>query len=276
MNGETSEMQLPGKRYYLSEVYPRLSLPLSDAYPLVRLEKAAGYHPLGSHPLLMLVALTGTGKSTTLACLRRILGPSGLGLIPSRRELADWIALPMMQTLNGEEMLPVADRPRRFAYTRSFAQRVPGGMAAVFSWLYLADSYSDLVIAEGIRGGNEIRHALTRFPAWQIVELTLDPLTRLRRLSERRDRFDRAAGAADLSFLPCQLREEAGAMLAAGEIDAKAIAIMGAEVNNYGLLPFAAGDQYPNYHRIAVDERSPDEVAREVAEIVEAIANAQS
>jgi len=276
MNAETSEMQLPGKRYYLSEVYPRLSLPLSDAYPLVRLEKAAGYHPLGSHPLLMLVALTGTGKSTTLACLRRILGPSGMGAIPSRRQLADWIALPMMQTLNGEEMLPVADRPRRFAYTRSFAQRVPGGMAAVFSWLYLADSYSDLVIAEGIRGGNEIRHALTRFPAWHIVELTLDPLTRLRRLSERRDRFDRAAGAADLSFLPCQLREEAGAMLAAGEIDAKAIAIMGAEVNNYGLLPFAAGDQYPNYHRIAVDERSPDEVAREVAEIVEAIANAQS
>ncbi|MCY4018966.1 MAG: hypothetical protein OXG39_06130 [Chloroflexi bacterium] len=275
MNGETSEMQFLDARYYLSEVYPRLKLPLPDAYPLVRLDSAAGYHSLGSHPLLMLVALTGTGKSTTLACLRQNLGPEGMGVIPSRRELADWIALPMMQTLNGEATRPVADRVRRFAYTRSFAERVPGGMAAAFSWLYLADSFSDLVIAEGIRGGNEMRHALTRFPAWRIVELTLDPLTRLRRLSERRDRFDRAAGAADLSFLPCELREEAQTMLAAGEIDARAIAIMGAEVENYGLLPFAAGHQYRNYHRIAVDQRSPEQVAREVAQIVEAIANAQ-
>lgn len=276
MDSKTGEMQLLDERYFLSEVYPRLSLSLSEAYPLVRLQKTAGYHCLGSHPLLMLVALTGTGKTTTLACLKRILGPSGMGVIPSRRELADWIALPMMQRLNGEETLPVDDRVRRFAYTRSFAERVPGGMAAVFSWLYLADTLSDLVIAEGIRGENEIRHALTRFPAWNIVELTLDPLTRLRRLSERRDRFDRASGAADLSFLPGEVRDEAQRMLEAGEIDAKAIAIMGAEVNNYGLLPFAAGDQYPNYHRIALDERRPDEVAREVAEIMEALANAQS
>ena len=108
---------------------------------------------------------------------------------------------------------------RRFSYTRSFAERVPGGMAAVFSWLYLADSFTDLIFSEGIRGENEIRYALTRFPAWQIVELTLDPLTRLRRLSERRDRFDRALGDADLSFLPCDLRDEAQAMLEAGEIE---------------------------------------------------------
>ncbi len=276
MDSETSELRLLDERYFLSEVYPRLSLPLSEAYPLVGLEKAAGYHGLGSHPLLMLVALTGTGKTTTLERLKAILGTAGTGVIPSRRELADWIALPMMQRLNGEETRPVDDRPRRFAYTRSFAKRVPGGMAAVFSWLYLADSFSDLVIAEGIRGENEIRHALTRFPAWNIVELTLDPLTRLRRLSERRDRFDRASGAADLSFLPGELRDAAQRMLKAGAIDAKAIAIMGAEVNNYGLLPFLAGDQYPNYHRVAVDERSPDEVAREVAEIVKALANAHS
>ena len=276
MNDETGAMQSLDQRYYLSEVYPRLRLPLSAAYPLVRLDSKAGYHSLRSHPLLMLVALTGTGKTTTLGCLKRILGASGMGVIPSRRELADWIALPMMQTLIGEETLPVADRVRRFAYTRSFAERVPGGMAAVFSWLYLADSFSDLVIAEGIRGENEIRHALTRFPAWRIVELTLDPLTRLRRLSERRDRFDRAAGAADLSFLPGELRAEARAMLEAGAIDSKAIAIMAAEVENYGLFPFSDGDRYPNYHRIAVDERRPDEVAREVAAIVEASANAQS
>ena len=275
MNGETDETRSLDERYYLSEVYPRLKPPLSRAYPLVRLKEAAGYHSLGSQPLLMLVALTGTGKSTTLARLRQILGPAGMGVIPSRRELADWIALPMMQTLNGEATRPVADRVRRFAYTRSFAARVPGGIAAVFSWLYLADSFSGLVIAEGIRGGNEMRHALTRFPAWRVVELTLDPLTRLRRLSDRGDRFDRASGTADLSFLPPELRDEAQAMLKAGAISARAIRIVAAEAANYGLLSFAEGHQYPNYHRVAVDERSPDEVAREVAQIVEAIANAQ-
>lgn len=270
MSGKAGKMRLLNKRYYLDEVYPRLSLPLLDAYPLVRLDRTVNYHCLGLHPLLMLVALTGTGKTTTLAWLKRIRGPAGMGLIPSRRELADWIALPIMQTLNGEDMLPVADRPRRFAYTRAFAQRVPGGLAEVFSWLYLADSLRDMVIAEGIRGGNEIRHALTRFPAWQIVELTLNPLTRLCRLSERRDRFDLASGTADLSFLPYDLREEARTLYEAGQINAAAIAIMRAEACNYGLLPFAAGDRYRNYHRIAVDERSPDEVAREVAEIADA------
>lgn len=275
MNEARDDRQLLDQRYYLSEVYRRVKPPLSQDYPLVRLDSKAGYHPLGSHPLLMLVALTGTGKTTTLERLGRTLGKSGLGVIPSRRELADWIALPMMQSLNGEDTQPVHDRVRRFAYTRSFASRVPGGMAAVFSWLYLADSFSDLVIAEGIRGGNEIRHALTHFPAWRIVELTLDPLTRLRRLSRRRDRFDRTSGAADLSFLPKESRAVAGALLDAGEIDARAIAIMGAEVENYGLLPFADGYQYPNYHRVAVDERSPDEVALLVAGIVEALANAQ-
>ncbi len=269
-------MQLLDERYYLSEVYPRLRLPLSEAYPLVQLEETTGYHCLGAHPLLMLVALTGTGKSATLQCLKRMMGAVGMGVIPSRRELADWIALPMMQTLDGEELLPVNDRVQRFAYTRSFAERVPGGMAAVFSWLYLADSFTDLIFSEGIRGENEIRYALTRFPAWQIVELTLDPLTRLRRLSERRDRFDRALGDADLSFLPCDLRVEAQAMLEADEISAGAVAIMGAETENYGLLPFAAGERFPNYHRVAVDERSPDDVAETVAGIAEAIANAQS
>ena len=276
MEGEKGKMQLLDERYYLSEVYPRLRLPLSDAYPLVRLEESAGYHCLGTHPLLMLVALTGTGKTATLQCLKRMMGAVGMGVIPSRRELADWIALPMMQTLDGEELLPVNDRVQRFAYTRSFAERVPGGMAAVLSWLYLDNSFTDLVFSEGIRGDNEIRYALTRFPSWQIVELTLDPLKRLRRLSERRDRFDHASGAADLSFLPCDLRDEAQAMLEAGEISDGAVAIMGAETENYGLLPFPAGERFSKYHRIALDERSPDEVAGTIAGILEVIANAQS
>ena len=255
--------------YYLREVHPRLAIPMAEQYPLASLVQREGRRSLGEHTLLMLVALTGTGKSTTLDILRARLGGNGTSVIPSRRELADWIAIPTAQALAGEPIEPIRDRRRRFAHTRRFAEQVPGGMAAAFSWLCLADDYDGLLLSEGIRGQNEIQYALENFPRWRIVELTLNPLTRLRRLSGRRDDFDRAGGTADLSFLPRRLRREAGALLKAGEITAEALAIVKAEAANYGFDPFADGREYPNYHRLAVEDRSPDAVAGAVLDIIE-------
>ena len=255
--------------YYLREVQPRLAIPMREKYPLVSLVGGEGLRPLGERALLMLVALTGTGKSTTLARLRARLGDTGASAIPSRRELADWIVIPTAQALAGEPIEPILDRRRRFAYTRCFAEHVPGGMAAAFSWLYLAADYDGCLLSEGIRGQNEIQYALENFPRWRIVELTLNPLTRLRRLSRRRDDFDRASGTADLSFLPRRLREEAEALVKAGEITAEALAIVKAEAANYGFDPFAEGRAYPNYHRVEVEGRSPDEVAGAVIRIIE-------
>ena len=255
--------------YYLREVQPRLAIPMAEKYPLVGFVQREGWRSLGNHALLMLVALTGTGKSTTLSRLRARLGGNGTSVIPSRREVADWIAIPMAQALAGESIEPIRDRGRRFACTRRFAERVPGGMAAAFSWLYLADDYDGLLLSEGIRGQNEIQYALENFPLWRIIELTLNPLTRLRRLSRRRDDFDRASGTADLSFLPDRLREEAEALVKADEITAEALAIVKAEAANYGFDPFAEGGTYPNYHRVAVDGRGPDDVAGAVIRIIE-------
>ena len=257
------------REFYLREVYPRLDLPLARKYPLASLKPGAGLRPLSEHSLLMLVALTGTGKSTTLDVLRGHYGARAGSLIPSRRELADWIAIPLAQTLMGEPIAPIRDRARRFAYTAVFAERTPGGMAAAFSWLRLAEARAGPLLAEGIRGGGEIGYALRHFPRWRIVELTLNPLTRLRRLSRRRDAFDQAAGCADLSFLPTELRAAASGLLEAGEITAEALAIVKAEATNYGLTPFAEGQAYANYHRVEVDGRSPDEVAETVMRIIE-------
>ena len=262
-------MMMDWRDYYLCEVYPRLDPPLAEQYPLVSLVGGDGFQPLGEKALLMLVALTGTGKSTTLDMLRARTGGAGMGLIPSRRELADWIAIPMAQALAGERIKPIKDRRRRFGYTRRFAEQAPGGMAAVFSWLAIADGYDGPLLSEGIRGENEIRYALENFPRWRIVELTLHPLTRLRRLSGRRDDFDRAGGSADISFLPSQLRGEALALVEAGAITGEALAIVQAEAANYGFDPFPDGREYANYHRINVEDRSPDEVARAVARIIE-------
>lgn len=270
MRRETmADARMDWRDYYLREVYPWLDLPLAEKYPLASLVGGEGWLPLGERALLMLVALTGTGKSTTLDRLRTRLGGQGLGIIPTRRELADWIAIPLAQTLAGEPIEPIRDRRRRFAYTRRFAEQVPGGMAAAFSWLTLADDYDGRLISEGIRGENEIRYALENFPRWRIVELTLNPLTRLRRLSGRRDDFDRTGGTADVSFLPRQLQREAGALVKAGEITAAALAIVEAEAANYGFDPLADGRAYANYNRIVVEGCSPDEVAAAVADIIE-------
>ena len=260
------------REYYLREVYPGLDIPLAEKYPRASLLPRAGFRPLGDCALLMLVALTGTGKSTTLKLLRQSLGGGSSTVIPSRREIADWIAIPAAQTLASEPIVPAHDRRLRFAYTRKFAEHVPGGMAAAFSWLYLADEFEGLLLSEGIRGESEIRYALGHFPRWQIIELWLNTLTRLRRLSRRRDDFDRAGGSADISFLPSGLQREALALFKAGEITGEALAIVQAESVNYGFDPLAGGRGYANYHRIDVDGLSPAQVAEAVIGIMEACA----
>ena len=241
------------REIYLRDVYPRLMPPLTERYPLVSIKPQPGRKPLGGHALLMVVALTGTGKSTALDILSRRLGGRGFGIIPTRREVADWIAIPLAQHWSGDALAPAPDRVKRFAYTRRFAERVEGGMAAAFSWLNLADDHAGTLLSEGIRGDNEISYALSHFPSWRIVELALHPLTRLRRLSGRKEAFDRATGKVDLSFLPPELREATAAMLRAGEISEQALAITRAEAANYGLYPFAGGQAYPNYHRLDID-----------------------
>ena len=256
------------REYYLREVYPRLELPLAAKYPLVTLVDRAGYHSLSEHPLLMLVALTGTGKSTALDIVRARTDGRGAGIIPTRREVADWIAIPLAQAVADEALVPVPDRVDRFALTRRFAQRVPGGMAEAFSWLQIADDYEGLLLSEGIRGKNEIGYALRQFPRWQIVELSLHPLTRLRRLSGRQQDFDQAGETADLSFLPRDLQAEAKSLLAAGKISAKALTIVRAEAANYGFTPFADGAAYQQYQRIDVDDFKPEDVAEALIEVM--------
>ena len=250
------------RHFYLRQVYPKLAIPLAEWYPQVSLEPRVGHRSLGEHPLVMLVAFTGTGKTTTLNLLRQE------AIIPSRRQTADWIAIPMAQTICGQPLRLVKDRVQRFHYTRIFAERVSGGMARAFSWLQLAHQDQSPILSEGIRGENEIRYALRHFPRWQIIELTLHPVTRLQRLSARQHDFDLARGAADLSFLSVELQAQAQALLKAGHISSKAVSIVRAEAANYGLHPFGGGEGYSNYHRIEVDGSSPQQVADAVRAII--------
>ena len=250
------------RQFYLCDVLPRLDACLTQRYPHVSLSPRKGFQPLDTRDLTMLVGLTGCGKSTTLARL------GAGGEVPSRREVADWIAIPYAQAWADEALQPVPDRVRRFEHTRRFAELAPGGMAAAFSWLYLRDMGERLLLTEGLRGDKELRHALRQFPRWRIIELALPPLLRLRRLSSRQDRFDQAHGDDDLAFLPAELQDEARGLLRAGEINRRALAIMRAEACNYGVYPFAEGLRCPNYQRLDVAGMSPGAVAAAVREML--------
>jgi energy-coupling factor transporter ATP-binding protein EcfA2 len=258
---------------YLTDVFPRVPDDVTartlDCYPDVRLTPTDRFTPLAQIPVLMLVGLTGTGKSTTLKALQAISDQPTMTAIPSRRDLADLILIPTAQHINGDPITPVKDREQRFAYTRLFREQVAeGGTAAAFTWLHLRVS-DQQILSEGVRGPNEIGYALSH-TKWRIAELWVDPVTRLRRLSDRTDAFDTIANLdiSDLSFLPESRHDEVRTAVMAGEISPTAIATARAEALNYGADPYDETNTTPNYHCFHIDTMTPDEVAAAVWDFV--------
>ncbi|MCY4525809.1 MAG: hypothetical protein OXB89_04295 [Anaerolineaceae bacterium] len=260
------------RSFYLNEVWPRLQdearARLRERWPRVRLEPAPGYLPLAELPLRMLCGLTGSGKSTALAALRESGRWRYCDELPSRRDLADLVIIPVAQVHRGAAIAPVRDRGERFRWTQVFAQEIcRGGSAAAFSWLYYRHDGQTALLSEGLRGAREIGAALRRFPRWRIVELWLDPLTRLQRLSGRNDAFDALAnGDADLGHLPVALRAEARQLLAAGKISRRALAIAAAEAKNYGERPWPG--EAANYRCLRMEQLTPEAAALAVGEFL--------
>ena len=235
-------------------------------YLQIRLTSEAGYDRLSHLPVLMLVALTGTGKTTALNALStRYEDKYDGNRLPSRRHLADFIIIPTAQALAGETIQPITDREQRFHYTRLFSNQVEGGMASIYASLCCRESTVPL-ISEGIRGHQEIKYALSYCPSWQVMELSLNPVTRLQRLSSREDRFDEAVGTDDLSFLPDNFQDAVREDLTNRQISPKALTIMRAEAQNYSLMPYER--THERYHCLAVDELSPSDIADEIATLL--------
>lgn len=252
---------------YLNTIFPQIPDRVRQSalvsYPDVRLTPEVGFTPLADVSLVMLVGLTGTGKTTTLNALRDVLAVSSG--IPTRRQLADLILIPAAQHHQHESLQPVHDREHRFTYTRIFRDEIAsGGTAAAFTWLYYR-SPAPLTVSEGVRGTNEIGFALAH-TQWRIVELWVDPVVRLRRLSQRGDAFDQTANTAtgDLSFLPPERIPQVQQHLADREISPTAIVTARAEAQNYGGQPYDATNTTPNYRCIVVDTLSPAETAAQI------------
>lgn len=259
--------------FYINRVFPQVAADLKrsvfERYPRVRLQAEAGFTPLPSIPVTMLVALTATGKSTTL---EQLVNMRGDGLVrfsddlPTRREIADLVIIPTAQVIGGEAVQSVSGREERFACTRRFAEAFePGGSAAVYRWLHYQWDGKTPILSDGVRGPGEIRYTLEYTSAWHIIELWVDPLVRLRRLTNRSDAFDQIANLnreSDLSFLPEDLRAAALRLLQTGEISLKSVITARAEAQNYGSHPYDASNQTTGYFCLNMREMNPEEVAR--------------
>jgi len=203
-----------------------------------------GFTPLTELPLVILVGLTGVGKSTVLELLQL-----PFTLLPNRRELTDAIIITWLQLEAGQTPHPVTDRLKRFEYTARYRKKFEGGMAYALSQLSARLSHpAEVIIFDGLRGLDEVQHAARYLPLARFVVLDAPDMVRLNRLLVRGDAFDQISlpnAAAGQDFVT--------ALAAITDIDAV----------------FSAGE-LPQIARLAqANGYTPAEVAKKAAIIVE-------
>lgn len=157
---------------------------------------------LAEMPLLILVGLTGVGKTSLLEHL-------GYPTLPDRRELVDRYVFPLYGY--AEKQL---DRSERFALTRRFRQEHPGGVAEILLGSRALPTWP--LLFDGLRGEAEVSFALSHLPQSRFVVLEARDLTRLSRLLTRGDAFDRVRVEQDDL---ASLRELARGVLSEGELE---------------------------------------------------------
>lgn len=162
---------------------------LSDSlvYTADAADLPAGFWPLAQLPLVIVVGLTGVGKSTVIELL-----PPNVKFtpLPNRRQLTDDIIITTLQLANGETPQPVTDRLKRFEYTARYREQFGGGMAHALSRLAARVEAGSLLLFDGLRGLDEIRYGAQYLPNARFLVLDAPDLVRLARLVKRRDAFD--------------------------------------------------------------------------------------
>jgi len=146
------------------------------------------FRPLTGCALVIVVGLTGVGKSTVIDLLRKQVD---FTLLPNRRKITDEIIISSLQQADGHAPHPVTDRVKRFEYTARYRAKHSGGMAHALSRLAVnTERTGNLLLFDGLRGLNEVQHAATYFPQAHFVVLDAPDMVRLNRLLKRGDTFD--------------------------------------------------------------------------------------
>jgi hypothetical protein len=160
-----------------------------------------GWQTLADRPLVIIVGVTGVGKSTTLNKLAKT--NCSHTLLPNRRELTDRLIIPYIQTIEGVPIQTVTDRRQRFDFTRRYRTYFPGGMSHALTQLWIdLSQMSGLLIFDGLRGAEEVGHAVTLLPHAHFIVLHAPDVVRVQRLLERKDEFDRVAAGTPMQGQP--------------------------------------------------------------------------
>jgi hypothetical protein len=153
-------------------------------------EAPAHWRPATELPLLVVVGVTGVGKSTTI---ERLCHRLPCFLLPDRRVLADVVVFPAVQHDLGEPRRPVRDRLERFRLTARYRELHPGGMAHALSLLRVDPARVEgQLVFDGLRGVDEIRWAIAHLPRTRFLALRAPESVRLLRLLGRAEGFDYA------------------------------------------------------------------------------------
>ncbi|WP_457637898.1 hypothetical protein [Oceanithermus sp.] len=227
-------------------------------------QEEPGFQPLASLRLLVVVGLTGVGKTTFTREL-------GWPLLPNRRELVDRYILPRL----GAEGRAL-DRGERFELTARWRRLHPGGLAEALAAAYARPEWP--LVFDGLRGEAELAFARQNLPLAYFAVLEAPFRVRLERLLRRGDGFDRVRGrpaepGALRSLAAGLLGEDELAELArtypAGEL-AEKLGILAAEQRNYD--PEGARRALKGCRRalfIASEQTEPAAAARRVQKWLE-------
>ncbi len=218
-----------------------------------------GLVPVSGLPLLVLVGMTGAGKTTVI---RRLDDRDEPFFLPERRSLADAIIIPAMQAMEpGPGGTP--DRLGRMALTRRFRELHPGGFAWLLSRLWVdIPPGARWCLFDGLRGPEEVAFALAHLPAARLALLDVPDEVRLARLLGRGDHFDAvrtdgpAGGESLLGDDATFTAEERDRLLAAiprgasGDEVRRKIMILAEEKRSYGMASLASLLDGPDGHRL--------------------------
>jgi hypothetical protein len=253
-------------------------------------EAPADWRPIAEQSIVIVVGLTGVGKSTTLEHLARRVA---CFVLPDRRELADQVVMPAAQDQLGVPRGPVRDRLERFRLTARYRELHPGGMAHALSrWRVDPATPAGHLVFDGLRGTDEIEWAIAHFPRSRFLGLRAPEGIRLVRLLGRHQRFEfaetasgaLATAARDVESLIAAVpglesvvpRNELQTVLASSALDGVALdeiarkaAILVEEARNYdpaATMRMLEAQLGPYRHLIVNTAASgPEEVADQVA-----------